>query len=121
MELLRLFVCISACFVNQAERFPALVFGAVDCLFYFVGAEIDGAKGYIMTGFFDAITACILYAVFLHTRDKLSVILLAASALSILINIYGLAAYESYSEPFIYNSLFAIYYLTIIVLFFFTD
>lgn len=117
MELLLLLVCISASFVNKAERFPALIFGAVDCLFYFIGADIEGAKGYIMTAFFDSVIACALYATFLHTKDRLSIILLAASILSILINIYGLAAYESYSDPYVYNSLFEIYYLTIIVLF----
>jgi len=117
IELILLFLAISASFVNKDERFPALIFSFVDCFFYFAGADIEGAKGYIATGLFDAFTALVLYVTFLHTRDRLSIILLGASILSVLINIYGFAAYESYSEPYVYDSLFELYYLVIIALF----
>lgn len=118
MGLLLLFICISASFVNKEERLPSLMFGVLDCLFYALGADIDGAAGYIMAGVFDAIITAVMYSIFRFTLDRLSIILMLASSLSIMINIYGLAAYENFSDPYVYNSLFAIYYLSIIVLFF---
>lgn len=116
-ELLLLLITITACFVNRKERFPALIFGLVDCFFYYIGADIEGGGGYVITSLFDAFTALILYIAYMHTQDKLSGVLIFACALSVLINIYGFAAYIIYESPFIYNTLFEIYYISIILLF----
>lgn len=108
---------ICACAVNRRERFTALAFSAINGFFYVVGADIDGCKGYLMTSIFDSFCAICIYIVFLHSRSNLSLYLLYACGLSVLINCYGFMAYMNYSSPEIYDSLFELYYLVLVLLF----
>jgi hypothetical protein len=117
IELLLLLIVITSCFVNKSERFAALSFGLVNSLFCLFDDSFNDQYYYIATTFFDASLSLILYIVWMTTKSKLSVILLAACIVSVLINIYGFAAYLALSRPFIYNSLFELYYISIIVLF----
>jgi peptidoglycan/LPS O-acetylase OafA/YrhL len=116
IELLLLLIVIASCFVNRREKFAALCFGLVNSLFCLFDDSFNDQYYYIATTFFDASLSLILYIVWMTTKSKLSVILLASCIISVLINIYGFAAYLAYSKPFIYNSLFELYYISIIVL-----
>lgn len=117
IELLLLLIVITSCFVNRREKFSALSFGLVNSLFCLFDDLFNDQYYYIATTFFDASLSLILYIVWMTTKSKLSVILLASCIVSVLINIYGFAAYLAMSRPFIYNSLFELYYISIIVLF----
>lgn len=116
IELLLLLIVITSCFVNRRERFAALSFGLVNSLFCLFDNSFNDQYYYVATTFFDASLSLILYIVWMTTKSRLSVILLASCIVSVLLNIYGFAAYLAMSRPFIYNSLFELYYISIIVL-----
>ena len=116
-ELLLLPIVIASSFVRKNERLGAIFFGLLSSLFYVYGEFTDDGFYYILAMIFDCIMCGIFLALHCYTQDKLTKILFFAECLSILINAYGFSAFLNYKEPYIYNSLFDCFYLSIIILF----
>jgi len=101
------------CQPSAARRRTALIFATPTLLFTLFGGLLDDEWYYVCAALTDSLAIILLSS--LVTIDRLAVRLMILSAVSMSLNVAGLAMYEMYQPSTIYDALFIALYIGVVI------
>jgi hypothetical protein len=101
------------CQPTAARRRTALIFATPTLVFTLFGGLLDDEWYYVCAALTDSLAIILLSS--LVTIDRLAVRLMILSAVSMSLNVAGLAMYEMYQPSTIYDALFIALYIGVVI------
>jgi len=101
------------CQPSAARRKTAFLFATPTLIFALIGGLLSDEWYYVCAALTDSLAIILLS--FFVTIDKLAVRLMILSAVSMSLNVVGLAMYEMYQPSTIYDALFIALYIGVVI------